>query len=199
MPFKRHNTLAKPLSRRRFLTGIAATAAGFYIPNSMANQLPLQDWLARSQERERSIALHHLHTGERLKLTYWAEGEYLGDSLAEINHMLRDFRTGESHPIDPVLFDMLHLLRQRIGRKGAFDIISAYRSPKTNAMLRNNSSGVAKRSLHMEGKALDIRLPGYDLHKLHQQAVALKAGGVGLYTGSNFVHIDTGRVRYWGS
>ena len=198
MPFK-YKILAKPLSRRNFLTGIAATTAGLYVPRTLANQQPLQDWLARNHERERNIALHHLHTGEKLKLTYWAEGEYLHDSLAEINHVLRDFRTGESHRIDPVLFDMLHLLRQRTGRKGAFEIISGYRSPKTNEMLRNNSGGVAKRSLHMEGKALDIRLPGYDLHKLHQQAVALKAGGVGLYTGSNFVHIDTGRVRYWGS
>lgn len=199
MPFKHHTPLSKPLSRRGFLTGVAATAAGLCVPQAMASQMPLRDWLARSQDHARHVALHHLHTGEKLKLTYWEQGDYIGDSLAEINHILRDHRTGDSHPIDPVLLDMLHLLRQRTGRKVPFDIISGYRSPKTNAMLASKSGGVAKRSLHMEGKALDIRLPGYDLHKLHQHAVGLKAGGVGLYTGSDFVHIDTGRVRYWGS
>jgi uncharacterized protein YcbK (DUF882 family) len=150
-------------------------------------------------EQERHIALHHLHTGEKVKLTYWEKGEYLSDSLAEVNRILRDFRTGEEHPIDPVLLDMLHTLRLRAGRKAPFEIISGYRSPKTNNMLRAQSNGVAKRSLHMQGRALDIRLPGMELKDLHRAAVDLKVGGVGLYSKSNFIHIDTGRVRYWGS
>jgi uncharacterized protein YcbK (DUF882 family) len=190
VPLKRHPKLATPLSRRGFLKGCAATAAGLSIHNSFAALPP---------EHERHLALHNLHTGEKSKLTYWAEGDYLSESLAEINHILRDFRTGEVYPIDPVLLDMLHMLKLRAGRKGPFEIISGYRSPKTNDALRANSSGVAKRSLHMQGRALDIRLPGVDLHKLHQSAVNLKVGGVGLYSQSDFIHIDTGRVRYWGS
>ncbi len=190
MPFKRSTRLAAPLSRRGFMKGVAATAAGLYIPKTCA-KIPA--------EHERHIALHNLHTGEKVKLTYWEKGNYLSESLAEIDHVLRDFRTGEVHPMDPALIDMLHVLKLRAGRKAPFEIISGYRSPKTNNALRANSSGVAKKSLHMQGKAMDIRLPGMELHQLHKMAVDLKVGGVGLYTESNFIHVDTGRVRYWGS
>lgn len=190
MPFKICSRSAAPLSRRGFLKGLAVTAAGLHIPKTLA---------AMPREHERSIALHNLHTGEKTKLIYWEQGQYLDESLAELNYLLRDFRTGDVHPIDPTLIDMLHILRMRSGRSAPFEIISGYRSPKTNAMLGAKSNGVAKRSLHMEGQALDIRLPGQDLHKLHRSAVELKVGGVGLYSKSNFVHIDTGRVRYWGS
>ncbi len=193
MPFKSTPRSAAPLSRRGFLKGVAATAAGLYVPQSFAGVMHIP------HEQERHIALHHLHTGEKVKLTYWEKGEYLSDSLAEVNRILRDFRTGEEHPIDPVLLDMLHTLRLRAGRKAPFEIISGYRSPKTNNMLRAQSNGVAKRSLHMQGRALDIRLPGMELKDLHRAAVDLKVGGVGLYSKSNFIHIDTGRVRYWGS
>jgi len=110
---------------------------------------------------------------------------------------LRDHRTGDHHSMDPALFDLLHQVQARLECRGEFQIISGYRSPKTNKMLRRNSSGVAKRSMHMDGKALDIRLEGCDLKQLHRAAKSLKAGGVGLYTRSNFVHVDTGRVRYW--
>ncbi len=176
--------------RRRILGTVAATAAALHIPAARANIRPLHG---------RNLKFDHLHTGERLDTTYWSEGSYIQHSLADINHLLRDFRTGEVHPIDPRLLDLLHHLQLETGNPNPFQIISGYRSPKTNAQLRSSSSGVAKKSLHMQGKALDIRLPGTSLKALHEIACDAKVGGVGLYTSSNFIHIDTGKVRYWGS
>lgn len=176
--------------RRRLLGGLAGTAALLHLPVAQANIRPLF---------RRELAFEHLHTGERLSTTYWAEGRYLHTSLDAINQLLRDFRTGDVHPIDPALLDLLHRLRERTGNDNPFQIISGYRSPKTNAQLRAASSGVAKKSLHMQGRALDIRLPGTPLKELHRLACEARVGGVGLYTASNFIHIDTGRVRYWGS
>ena len=169
---------------------LAGTAALLHLPVAQANIRPLFG---------RELKFDNLHTGEKLNTTYWAEGQYVSASLADINHLLRDFRTGEVHPIDPKLLDLLHLLQQKTGNANPFQIISGYRSPKTNAQLRSASSGVARKSLHMQGRALDIRLPGTPLKELHRLACDARVGGVGLYTGSNFVHIDTGRVRYWGS
>jgi uncharacterized protein YcbK (DUF882 family) len=178
--------------RRRLLTGLALTAAALHVPQAAANIRPLF---------ERKLQFSHLHTGEQLKTTYWAEGRYLSSSLDEINYLLRDFRTGEIYPIDPRLLDLLHTIRVESGNiNNPFEIVSGYRSPKTNNQLRSNGNGgVAKKSLHMQGKAIDIRLPGTSLKELHRIACEAKAGGVGLYTSSNFVHIDTGNVRYWGS
>ncbi|MDY6890570.1 MAG: DUF882 domain-containing protein [Pseudomonadota bacterium] len=177
--------------RRRLLTGLALTAAALHLPQAFANIGP---------RPERRLRFSNLHTGERLKTTYWAQGRYLHSSLEEINHLLRDFRTGEVHPIDPRLLDLLYAIRERSGNHdNPFEIISGYRSAKTNQQLRSGGgTGVAKKSLHMQGKAIDIRLPGTPLRELHRIACALKGGGVGLYTGSNFVHVDTGGVRYWG-
>ena len=177
--------------RRRLLTGLALSAAALHVPQAAANIRPLY---------ERKLLLNNLHTGEKLKTTYWAEGNYLSSSLDEINYLLRDFRTGEIHPIDPNLLDLLHTIRQRAANSNPFEIISGYRSPQTNNQLRvSGGGGVAKKSLHMQGKAIDIRLSGTPLKELHRIACDAKAGGVGLYTGSNFVHVDTGNVRYWGS
>lgn len=175
--------------RRRLLGGVAATAAALHLPVAQANIRPLNG---------RSLRFDHLHTGERLDTTYWAEGHYLDRSLADINHLLRDFRTGEVHPIDPRLLDLLHHLQKTARNERPFQIISGYRSPKTNAQLSAGSSGVARKSLHMQGKAMDIRLPGTSLQELHRIACEARVGGVGLYTRSNFIHVDTGRVRYWG-
>ena len=147
--------------------------------------------------RPRALNLYHTHTGEKLRVTYAEGGIHLPDALAEINHFLRDFRTGESHAIDPKTLDILHHLQQVTGGRGPFEIISAYRSPQTNQMLRNNSGGVAKRSLHMEGMAIDVRLRGVDTWQLRQAAMELKAGGVGYYRDSDFIHVDSGRVRFW--
>lgn len=191
------------LSRRGFIkcATLAATAVSF--PSvALASQeravstVSGQELVATGNERV--LAFRHLHTGETLRLTYWSNGQYLDESLSEINHLLRDFRTGERYKMDRELMDLLYRLQVSTGNNRAFEIISGYRSPKTNAMLRTGSSGVAKKSLHMQGQAIDVRLPGTDLKHLHRAALEAKAGGVGLYTGSNFLHLDTGRVRNWG-
>ena len=173
--------------RRRFLR---ASVAGAVLA---AAPLSSRVWAAS----ERSLTLLNLHTGERVSQPYWMQGKYLPDSLAEINSVLRDHRSGEIYPIDPTLLDLLSGLQQRVGSHAGYEVISGYRSPATNAQLRNQSSGVAKRSLHMQGKAIDIRLPGTQLAQLHRAAKSMQVGGVGLYTRSNFIHVDTGRVRYW--
>ncbi|WP_409524780.1 DUF882 domain-containing protein [Nitrincola sp. MINF-07-Sa-05] len=184
--------LSRRLNRRLFIKGCVLAAAGLAMPALAATR-------QTRKAAEREVALHHLHTGETISTTYWADGRYIPSSLTEINRFLRDFRTGDMHPVDPTLLDLLYTLRTSLDSRAPFEIISAYRSPKTNEMLRSRSanSGVAQRSMHMEGKAIDVRLPGRDLMDLHQSAVAMKAGGVGLYTESGFVHVDTGKVRYW--
>jgi uncharacterized protein YcbK (DUF882 family) len=146
---------------------------------------------------ERSLSFYNLHTSESLKTVYWQRGQYLAPSLAEIHRVLRDHRTNESHDIDPRLLDLLCDLRLRLETKEPLQIISGYRSPKSNAMLHSNSNGVAVRSLHMDGKAVDIRIPGRALSLLRKTALSMKAGGVGYYPTSDFVHVDTGRVRSW--
>ena len=146
---------------------------------------------------ERRLSLHNLHTGERLDRPYWARGDYLPESLTEIDKVLRDHRSGDVHPIDRGLLDLLSALQQRVGSRQGYDVISGYRSPATNAALHQASNGVATRSLHMVGQAIDIRLPGTPLTTLHAAAKQMQVGGVGLYTSSDFIHVDTGRVRYW--
>ena len=145
----------------------------------------------------RSLALSNLHTGEKVKLDYWVDGRYEPAVLAEANRVLRDYRTGEVHPIEPRLFDLLHALRQNMESDAAYEVISGYRSPQTNAALHERSSGVASNSLHMQGMAMDVRLPDRALAKLHDAALALGQGGVGFYPTSDFVHVDVGRVRRW--
>ena len=144
----------------------------------------------------RSISLYHTHTGERLDLVYYEDGEYVADALASLNNMLRDFRTGEACRFDPALFDQLHALNLACG-EGTYEVVSAFRSEQTNRMLRQHTRGVAKDSLHVRGQAIDVRLPGRDTRRLRDAALALKQGGVGFYPRSNFVHLDTGAVRSW--
>lgn len=175
------------LNRRRFLRG-CASIAGVVLTSPV---------LVLAAAENRSLTFQHTHTGERETVTYWRDGEYLADGLQTLDHLMRDHRTGESIPMDRTLLDMLYRLQRAVGSCGEYKIISAYRSPKTNEMLRNKSRGVAKRSLHMQGRAIDIRLCGCDLKRLRDGALALKAGGVGYYPKSNFIHIDTGRFRYW--
>lgn len=145
----------------------------------------------------RRLTFYHTHTGETLDVVYRERGGYLQAALASIDRFLRDFRTGESHPIDPALLDQLHDIRTVLGASGRIEIISGYRSPQTNEMLRGKSQGVARRSLHMEGRALDIRLTDVAIQDLHSAALELRRGGVGYYPESRFIHIDTGRVRRW--
>lgn len=174
--------------RRRLLGRTAALAAGLICAPVMASLLPSPD---------RELTFSNLHTGERLRVTYWSDDQYLPDALAQIDQVLRDHRVDQVHPIDPGLLDQLHAVQNRLNLPGEFRVVSAYRAPATNAKLRARSNGVAKRSLHMVGKALDVRLAGCDTGHLHQAALTLGAGGVGYYPRSNFVHLDTGRVRSW--
>ena len=145
----------------------------------------------------KKLSFYNLHTAEELSLTYSENGKYIPSAMQELNHFLRDYRTGDVHAMDPALFDQLHALQRRVEAPGAFHVISGYRSPKTNQMLHANSEGVAKHSMHMEGRAIDICLPGKDLNLLHNAALTLNAGGVGYYPNS-FIHLDTGRIRHWG-
>ncbi|MFN9928974.1 MAG: DUF882 domain-containing protein [Phenylobacterium sp.] len=145
----------------------------------------------------RSIAFHNLHTGESLSATYWESGRYLPDALDALNHLMRDHRTGEVHQIELGLFDLISALRSRLESSAAVQVISGYRSPATNATLHANSQGVSTRSLHMEGRATDLRIAGVDLPRLRDAAWSLQRGGVGFYPRSQFVHLDVGRVRRW--
>ncbi len=153
---------------------------------------------ATPRDGARRLTLHNLHTGEKLTTAYWEKGCYDPDELQAVAQLCRDFRTGEVHPIDCELLDLVHALGRKLGRTKPIELISAYRSPKTNASLAAKSSGVAKRSMHMQGKAFDIRIPGVSARHIYNAALELKGGGAGLYAKSNFVHVDVGRVRHWG-
>ncbi|HSF34216.1 MAG TPA: DUF882 domain-containing protein [Candidatus Tectomicrobia bacterium] len=143
------------------------------------------------------MALYNTHTGESVNAIYWAQGKYLPEALSVVDHVLRDHRTDEIKPIDPQLLDLLHAIGEELECSHPFSIISAYRSPTTNAYLRFKSRGVAEHSLHMDGKAVDLRVPGWAAHTVKRVAVDLRVGGVGYYPRADFVHIDVGPVRYW--
>jgi uncharacterized protein YcbK (DUF882 family) len=145
----------------------------------------------------RSVSFVHTHTGEKLSINYWCDGAFQTQCLQPLNHFLRDFRTGEVANMDAGLLDILYNLQVLADRDAVYEVISGYRSPHTNAMLRKSSSEVAQKSLHMEGKAIDIRITSFSTKKLQQLALANQTGGVGFYAKSDFVHLDTGRVRSW--
>jgi uncharacterized protein YcbK (DUF882 family) len=178
-------------SRRACIQMMGGLAAGVAVSSSAFGKLP-------TPPAEMSLAFHNLHTGESLETTFCVDGSYVPESLEAINHLLRDHRNGEACQMDLSLLNLLHDLKAQLGASKPIHIISGYRSPATNAMLSKKSNGVAKKSLHMQGKAIDIRIPGIDIKKVHQAALALRGGGVGLYTQSDFVHMDVGRVRSWG-
>lgn len=183
-------TLLTP-SRRSFLrqsASLASAATLFTItPQAFAN-------LAR----ERHLAFDHTHTHEHIALAYAQGNIYLPKALGLLNHFMRDHYSGAVGRMDPQLYDILHKIRLVLGTRQSFQVISGYRDPATNEMLRKTrGGGVAKRSLHMDGKAMDVRLPGVPLHELRDAALSLKAGGVGYYPRDKFVHVDTGRVRNW--
>jgi uncharacterized protein YcbK (DUF882 family) len=178
------------LSRRSFLTSVACTAITLAAPRVFASADP-------ASARDRELSFYNIHTGEKLSTAYWSDGHYLDDGLDEINWILRDFRTGSADPIDPKLLDLLYQLQARVDYQGELHVISGYRSPETNAMLAQRSSGVAKHSYHMLGKAIDIRMPDFDTHQLYKAAISMKSGGAGYYSSSDFVHLDVGRVRHW--
>jgi uncharacterized protein YcbK (DUF882 family) len=175
-------------SRRCFLRQAGAAAA--------AMSLPMGAVWARSPE-QRSLSLVHTHTGEHLSTVYFEGNQYIASELSRINWLLRDFRTGDVRPIDPAVLDILADLRTLTDRDEAYEVISGYRSPKTNAELHRRSSGVAEHSLHIEGRAIDVRLPGFPTKRLREFALGMKRGGVGFYPSSDFVHLDNGTVRHW--
>lgn len=148
--------------------------------------------------KARSLSFYNLHTGESLDTTFCVGKHFLPDSLSEVNRVLRDHRSGEECDMSRQLLVLLDDLRKILGTTQPLQVISGYRSPRTNAMLNQHSGGVAKKSLHMQGKAIDIRIPGVELGKLYHAARAMNAGGVGLYSASDFVHVDVGPVRHWG-
>ncbi len=203
-PFERarratHWPLTGP-ARRRFLhlgvrhgAGLGAVAA---LPVLV---LPARSRAALlSQPPDRDLAMHHLHTRERIDVLYARHDRYLPDALGSLDHFLRDHYSGEVGTIDPRLHDLLHAVRRVLGTERRYEVISGYRAPATNANLKaTRGGGVATRSLHMDGRAIDVRLPGVALADLRDAAWSLQAGGVGYYPRDNFVHIDTGRVRRW--
>jgi uncharacterized protein YcbK (DUF882 family) len=174
---------------RRTILGLTAGAAAYLAMG------PAQ--AARRVLGVRSIAFDNLHTGEKLHIVYWENGRYEPEAFRQINWVLRDYRNDKMHRMDPELVELLYLLQRRLETREPFQILSGYRSPETNAMLAALTDGVAQNSLHMQGMAVDIRVPGRNLALVHRAAESLRLGGVGYYPRSDFVHVDTGRVRYW--
>jgi uncharacterized protein YcbK (DUF882 family) len=178
-------------SSRRSLLGAALAAPVLWLAGSgraaWAADLPAT----------RELSLLNTHTGESLLTRYFEAGQYLPRALSQLDHLLRDHRSGDAHPIDPRLFDVLFQVAASNGREPRFQVISGYRSPASNSKLRSRSQGVAERSLHLEGRAIDVRLSGVSCAKVRDVALSLACGGVGYYASSDFVHLDTGRVRAW--
>jgi uncharacterized protein YcbK (DUF882 family) len=178
-------------SRRHFLKlGAFGLLAGFCPSSIFAKMRDLPS-------SEKSLSLYNLHTEEFLDTVYWNDGKYLDGPLSKIDFILRDHRTGETKSIDTRLLDLLYSIQKRLHVEHPFHIISGYRSPQTNSTLRKNDRGVSGKSLHMLGKAVDIRLPEVELSSLRRVTMALKIGGVGYYPRSDFIHVDLGRPRYW--
>lgn len=188
------SSLSSPLPTRRDVlkSGLWAAAGSLLLPSvaqAAAVKLP--------KGGTYDISFANTHTGERFSGTYRVGNKYLPDAFEEINYVLRDFRTGEVFPIDPRALDILYMVQRKTDRKGPLQVLSGYRSPKTNNMLRNASTGVARNSMHLTGQAIDFRMAGVSTRGLRDIARGLQAGGVGYYPRSDFVHIDTGRVRSW--
>ena len=185
--FRRHAVIMmNDSSRRHFVTAVGATALAL-----------APAWVQARSSPTRALRFDNLHTNEKLSVEYFVAGRYLPDALSAVNHLLRDFRSGDVGTIDPALLDLLHGLAAMTGSQQAFHVISGYRSPATNETLRHSSNGVASSSLHLRGQAIDIRLADVPLATLRDAARSMRAGGVGYYAASNFVHVDTGRVRSW--
>ena len=188
----------KMLSRRRLLltggTLAGATAAFGLLPRAFAGA---GTEAGPGAESVRRLTLKNLHTPDVLDVVYRRGDQYVPEALAQVEVVLRDYRTGDRHPIDPHLLDILYEVAQSIGVDPVFSVISGYRSPQTNALLHERSAGVASHSLHMEGRAIDVRLTQVNCADLADKALGMQRGGVGYYHQSDFVHLDTGRVRTW--
>ncbi|HDS1199572.1 MULTISPECIES: DUF882 domain-containing protein [Shewanella] len=176
-------------ARRQLLMGLGGAA--------MVSMLPSKAMASRSTKGSRYLSFYNRHTGERGDGTYWKDGHYQSNTLSQFSHLLRDHRLNLAAPMDKRLFDLLFSLQQTLSVSEEIHVISGYRSPKTNAMLAGKSNGVAKKSYHMRGMAMDIAIPGVKLETLREAALSLKLGGVGYYPKSGFVHVDCGPVRSW--
>ena len=183
----------KRLTRRNFIVLAGASAAGVIA----APSFPMPAIALPTGPYKRSLAFHNLRTGDKLDIVYWAEGKYLPGASREIARVMRDGRTDEVHSIDNRLVDLMQKLRSTLRSSEPIQVVCGYRSPETNAMLHETTEGVASNSLHMEGEAVDLRLIDRPLGYVHRVAVSLRAGGVGYYPHSNFVHVDVGQVRHW--
>jgi uncharacterized protein YcbK (DUF882 family) len=179
------------IGRRRFvaIAGLVAGAAAAAPTGALA--------MLTAPSTPRRLRFYNLHTSERLDIVYFEKNRYVPQALAEIDFILRDFRQNVVKPIHPGLLDLVVAIRRKLHSDAEVGIISGYRTPQTNAMLAARSDGVAHHSLHMDGMALDWRVPGRTLEELHRAAVAMRGGGVGYYPASDFVHTDIGRIRYW--
>ncbi|WP_240002594.1 DUF882 domain-containing protein [Oleisolibacter albus] len=191
------STVPADSGRRGFLTGLGRTALGVGAAVCLPTLIPAPAEAGSLTNPRRVLSFVSPHTRDTLKVTYFADGRYIPAALKDVNTILRDWRTGEVTRMDPKLLDLLFQLRQRLRTDEAYQVISGYRSPKTNAALARASKGVANKSLHMEGKAIDIDLSSRNLARIRQAALELRLGGVGYYPKSSFVHVDTGRVREW--
>lgn len=178
------------IGRRSFLAGSFGMAGLATLARSGAA-------LATPAAEAHSLSLYHLHTAEALNVTYRERGELVPGALSEVRYFLRDFRNGQTHDIDVALLDQLQQLHATFGSRGRFEVISGYRSPVTNTALRQTTTGVAEHSLHLSGRAIDVRLAGTATTSLRDAAIARRRGGVGYYRESNFVHLDTGAFRTW--
>ena len=182
-------TIASDKTRRQFIhLGLTAMACGVATPALAA--VPHISNL-------RALAFHNLHTDEKLQVTYWQNGAYNRAALGHINHILRDHYSGDVFPMNVRLIDLLYDLQHKVKNDRPIEIISGYRSPKTNMMLASYSDGVAKNSYHTKGMAIDIRMEGTSLVKIHDTALNMRRGGVGFYPDSQFVHVDVGPLRRW--
>lgn len=167
------------------------------VPQPLLRPTPIDAPIAKGPVDLRWAHLHNIHTGEKLEAVYWENGDYVPDAVQALNKVLRDYRNDQVHPMDPGLYDILSQIQSRTGSRQPFQVISGYRSPATNKMLSDRSGEVAKHSLHMEGKAMDIYLEDVALEHVRAAALDLGRGGVGYYPQSRFVHVDVGRVRQW--
>lgn len=187
------------MDRRSFLGIGAASLCGLMVP-ALATPASAANFKSGVIENgARRLTFRNTHTGESFSGVYRVGDKYLPDAFKQINMVLRDFRTDQVYPMDPRVIDIIFAVHRMTGQSRPFEIISGYRSPKTNNMLRGRSrrSGVAKKSLHMQGKAIDLRMEDFSTKRLRDLAASVRAGGVGYYSKSNFVHIDSGDVRTW--
>ncbi len=189
-----HDTLHRHLSSNEFSNEFTHLHSH---PHTSPHKIDAPSVVDPNSPSHKMLAFHNTHTGDQLKLTYFEQGRYIEGALHEINHLFRDYHDGSVHPIDPALLDQLYDLKHMLEVRKPFHIVSGYRSPATNADLRRHSDGVSKNSLHMQGRAIDIRIEGLDSRRIRNVALAMRQGGVGYYAKSDFVHLDTGSVRTW--